>query len=242
MIKAFSLALAQLGDRNILKLLAKTIVLTLVIFALFGALLWFGINWGIAQSGWNSEFDTVDYLAGIVAAVLAFFAGWLWFRVVAIAVLQVFGDEIVMAVERKYYAHAADHAQPVGFRRGLMMGLKSLGRALLLNLVALPLYIALLFTAVGLPIAFLIVNALLLGRDLQEMVVARHSMDLKDPRWALPFATRFGLGFVAAGLFLIPFVNLLAPIIGASMAAHLVHARQSGNSENHLQGMGNTDI
>jgi len=164
------------------------------------------------------------------------------FRVVAIAVLQVFGDDIIMAVERKYYAHVADSAKPVGFQRGLAMGLKSLARAVLLNLVALPVYIALLFTAIGLPIAFLIVNALLLGRDLQEMVVARHSVNLKDPRWTLSFTTRFGLGLVAAGLFLIPFVNLLAPIIGASMAAHLVHRRQSGHSENHLQGMGNRDI
>jgi len=238
MIKAFSLAIGQLGDRNILKLLVKTIALTLVLFVGFGAALWFALQWGIAAMGWNAGGDTAGYLAGFAAAVLTVFAGWLWFRAVAIGVLQVFGDDIVMAVERKYYGHAADNAKAVGFRRGLAMGAKSLGRALLLNLVALPIYIALLFTAIGLPIAFLIVNALLLGRDLQEMVVARHSLDLKDPRWALPFGTRLGLGFVAAGIFLVPFANLLAPIIGAAMATHLVHRRQSEHSENHQPDLG----
>ena len=34
---------------------------------------------------------------------------------------------------------------------------------------------------------------------------------------------RFGLGLVVAFLLTVPFVNFLAPIIGAAMATHLVH-------------------
>ncbi len=231
MIKAFSLALVQIGDRNTLRLLAKTIAITLLIFVMLGAGLYFAGSRAFAAAGWGFDDSVQGYLAGILAAVVTILAVWLWFRAVAIGVLQVFGDDIVMTVERTYYPHVADRAEPVGFRRGLGMGMKSLVRALLLNLVALPFYIALFFTAIGLPIAFLIVNALLLGRDLQEIVVARHSDNLKDSRLTLPFGTRFALGFVVAGLFVVPFVNLFAPIIGAAMATHLVHSRE--NSDNN---------
>ncbi len=233
MIKAFSLALAQLGERNILILLLKTIALTLVLFAVLGVGLYFGVEWALDNAGWRLDDRTESALVGLLAVIATFFAGWLWFRVVAIAVLQVFGDEIVMAVERKYYSATISHAASVGFVRSLKMGIGSLVRALLLNLLALPIYIILLPTAIGLPIAFLIVNAFLLGRDLQDMVVARHSPSLSDPKWTIPFSTRFVLGLVTAAIFLVPFINLLAPIIGASMATHLVHGRQNAHSGAH---------
>ena len=41
----------------------------------------------------------------------------------------------------------------------------------------------------------------------------------------LPRATRITLGILVALIFLVPFVNFLAPVIGAAMAVHLVHAR-----------------
>ena len=38
-------------------------------------------------------------------------------------------------------------------------------------------------------------------------------------------ATRFVLGAIVVALLTIPFVNLVAPIIGAAMATHLVHRK-----------------
>jgi uncharacterized protein involved in cysteine biosynthesis len=37
---------------------------------------------------------------------------------------------------------------------------------------------------------------------------------------------RFLLGLADATLFLIPFVNLAAPVLGAAMATHLFHGRR----------------
>jgi uncharacterized protein involved in cysteine biosynthesis len=98
-------------------------------------------------------------------------------------------------------------------------------RALLYNAIALPFALILLFTGVGAPMLFLAVNAVLVGRDLDEMVAARH------PHLRLERASRtsrFILGLIANLLLLVPLVNLLAPIIAAAMATHLFHQRAAG--------------
>ena len=222
MIKAFVLAVGQIGDRAVLNVLMKTLVLTLAVFIGMGALLYVLGQWAVAAMGWNLSANAA---LGAFSALAVLFAAFLWFRIVALAVLQLFGDDIVIAVERKHYPAAADTARPATMVQNLSMGLRSFGRALLFNLIALPAYVTLLFTGVGLPVAFLVVNALLLGRDLQDMVVARHTTKASDGIWNLGSVRRFGLGLVTAALFLVPFVNLFAPIIGAAMATHLVHRK-----------------
>lgn len=82
----------------------------------------------------------------------------------------------------------------------------------------------LLVTGIGTAIVFWVLNAWLLGRELGDMVWLRHAQG--EP--ALPQidrATRFALGGVVAALMLVPFVNLLAPLIGAAMATHLLHGK-----------------
>ena len=102
------------------------------------------------------------------------------------------------------------------------MGLRSAGRALFFNLLAAPLYLLLLVTGVGTVALFAGVNALLLGRDLGEMVAVRHLADIK-PWLARTRIQRAFLGLAVTILFMIPFANLLAPILGAAMATHLFH-------------------
>jgi uncharacterized protein involved in cysteine biosynthesis len=36
------------------------------------------------------------------------------------------------------------------------------------------------------------------------------------------------MGIIVTGIFLVPFVNLLAPVLGAAMATHLYHRRPPG--------------
>ncbi len=108
------------------------------------------------------------------------------------------------------------------------MGAGSAARAILWNVAAIPLYVLLLATGIGTPIGFFAVNAALLGRDLGDMVAARH----RAPAELLAFrnATRIPrllLGASGTALLLIPFVNLLAPVLGAAMATHVFHRRLS---------------
>ena len=87
--------------------------------------------------------------------------------------------------------------------------------------------VVLLATGVGLPIAFFALNGWLLGRDLGDMVAARHMTNAElvawrtDSRW-----TRLGAGLASAGLFAIPVVNLIAPVVGAAAMTHLFHQRR----------------
>ena len=74
------------------------------------------------------------------------------------------------------------------------------------NLLASPLYIGLLITGIGTAVAFFAVNAILIGRDMQDMVASRHTTDYRqiESEWQLPNLTRFMLGLVIALLLAIP--------------------------------------
>ncbi|MCP3735497.1 EI24 domain-containing protein [Sphingomonas sp. RP10(2022)] len=227
MLRALSLSVAQLGDAAILKVLAKSLAVTLAIFVALGAALFALLHRAFADLGatWG------DGLAGAMTVVLFVLAAWLLFRVVAIAVIGLFGDAIVAAVEARHYPAAHAAARDVGFARSGRMALGSAARAVAINLAMAPVYLVLLFTAVGPAIAFFLVNALLLGRDLGDMVASRHMDDATMRGWRTATrGWRFALGLAATGLFVVPVLNLLAPILGAAMATHLFHASKRGKT------------
>ena len=220
-IRAFLLSIRQLGDPAILRVLAGSIAITLAVFALLGVGVWFGVQ--DASDDWLGFRSGA--LSGLIAVAAAVLLGWLLFRVVAIAVLQLFADRIVAAVEARHYPAALASARPVGQGRAALMGVRSAGRAILVNLLALPVYLLLLVTGVGPAIAFFVVNGWLLGRDLGEMVAARHLRGAAVRDWRTANRSRlFVLGLAETGLFVVPVANILAPVIGAAMATHLFHA------------------
>lgn len=224
MIRALTLSLGQIFEPAIIRVLAKVIALTLALFALLGVALWWAAGVLAAHYGWGAYGDW----AAAAAALVAVIAAWLLFRVVAIAIIGIFADAVVEAVERRHYPAALASARAPGLARTLRMGLASAGRAIGLNLLALPLYLVLLVTGVGTVALFALVNAVLLGRDLGEMVAVRH-MDAGAVRGWLRTTRlpRLMLGLVVTGLFVVPVANLLAPILGAAMATHLFHGRRT---------------
>ncbi|VWX62038.1 EI24 domain-containing protein [Sphingorhabdus sp. 109] len=228
MIEAFTRALAQLTDRKILVILLRVVLLTILLFALFGVAAYFGLVWLFTWLGWTDG----GFAAAAAAAIIAILTGVLLFRIVAIFVLNIFSDDIVDAVEQRYYPEFAEQAKPPGYALGIRMGLASAGRALGYNILAIPLYVLLLVTGVGLPVAFFTINAVLLGRDLQDMVAARHVDDYRalSADWSLSKLQRFILGLIAALLLAVPFVNFLAPVLAAAMASHLVHGKKKERS------------
>lgn len=224
MIDAFLLSVRQLGDKPILSVFLKSLLLTLAIFAALAAALWFGVDALVRDYFAASE--TTANVATTVALLIGALGAWLLFRVIAIAVIGVFADEVVHAVEAKHYPDRFAAARDLSFSRSLGMGIKSAGRALLVNLVLAPLYIMLLITGVGTALAFFLVNSWLLGRDLGDMVAVRHVPDEDLTRWrSATRLSRFTLGAAGTALFFVPFVNFVAPVLGAAMATHLFHRR-----------------
>lgn len=223
MISGFFLSIAQLGDRAFVAVLAKSLALTIALFAALGVGIWYAT--AALGSQWLG--DHAGSLSGLVAAVATVLASWLLFRAVAIAVVGVFADEVVAAVEARHYPAASASARPVSIARSAAMGVRSAARVMLVNLLMLPLYLLLLVTGVGTAVAFFLINGWLLGRDLGDMVAARHlnPAAMRDWRTATA-ARRFALGLAITALFVVPVVNLLAPLLGAAMATHLFHGRR----------------
>ena len=225
MLRAFFLSIGQFGDRAFLIVFAKSLAITFALFILLGGGAWWWAQ-GLAATqgadGWLSA------LAGFAALVAVFAAGWLLFRAIAVGVLMLFVEEIVVAVERKHYPQALAEARHVGMGRAALMGLASAARAILVNVVVLPLYVVLLVTGVGTVALFVVVNGWLLGRDLAEMVAARHLPAAAMRGWRKATAwQRFTLGVAGTGLFMVPILNLAAPLLGAAMATHLFHGRKA---------------
>lgn len=226
MIEALLLSLGQLLDRPILMVFAKSLLITLLVFAAAGIGLWYAMRAlaGPAEA-WVGAGGEGALAAAATLLVLAP-AWWLLFRAIAVAVIGVFADDVVAAVERRHYpqAHAAARDVPLG--RSLAMGLASAARTIAVNLLLSPLYLLLLVTGVGTALLFFLVNAWLLGRDLGDMVAARHLPAKALPAWRRGTGVRrFGVGAVGTALFLVPFLNLAAPVLGAAMATHAFHRR-----------------
>ena len=219
---ALALSLRQLGDRAILGVLFKTALITLGIFLAGGAALYVGVERAIDSF---TQADTSAFGA-LVAAAGMIIAGWFLFRVVALFVLQFFAEDVVRAVEAKHYPHAAHGVRDIPFTEEVGNALRSLVRTVLANAAALPVAALLLFTGIGAAAVFWAVNAFLIGRELRDMVWSRHR---SDPAESAPMGgvNRLLLGGVVVALLAVPFINLLAPIIGAAAATHMVHrARQ----------------
>lgn len=213
-------ALPQVGLPTVRSVLWRTLGLTLLVFLALGILVWLGLRALVMQIGWLQD-------AGVASAVLAVLIGilcaWLLFRAIAIAIVGLYAERLVAAVEMASYGARHELARAVPPIEGLRVAIRSGLRAIGWNLAVLPLYALLLVTGVGAPLLFLLVNAYLFGRDLAELVEGGHP-DL--PRFTS--GQRWQLGLVSALLFVLPVINLLAPVWSVAMATHMFHGRQKG--------------
>jgi CysZ protein len=226
MLHAFALALRQLADPALRRIWLKSLTVTLLAFAVLGTGLWWAADWALAQAGVEeARFAGAEGLRGVLAFAGALLGGWLLWRIVALAVLQFYADEVVAAVEARHYPHHAAAARKLGWREELARGLAGAGRALVWNLLAVPVALVLLVTGVGAPLVFWLVNAVLLGRELQDMVWLRHRPTPETPA-PLTGGKRMLLGGAVTALLTVPFVNFLAPFLGAAAATHLIHRKE----------------
>jgi uncharacterized protein involved in cysteine biosynthesis len=224
MLRALSLSFGQIADPRVRSVLVKSVLLTLLIFAAVAAL----AGWLLTGSN-PCGIGPLDYdctIGGGSGAAIALLLGaaslWFLFPAVAIGVMGVFSDEVVEAVEARHYPAAAAAARRPTTAEGVSLGLRSAGRILLWNALAIPFYILLLVTGFGPFLLFFAINAVALGRDLGEMVAVRRHRGAALEAWlAATRGRRALLGLLVTFLFMIPFANLLAPVIGAAMATHL---------------------
>jgi CysZ protein len=217
MLRAISLGFASLSDKRVMLVLAKVILLTLIAFLGLGVVLWFGIDALFGHYGLRDD----GGLSALAAAFVMLMAGWVLFRAVAVAFTWLFADDIIDAVEDRHYVFTAALGQRPAMGKSVRMALRSVARAIGYNLLMLPIYLLLLLTGVGTALAFLGVNGYLLGRDLEDMLVARHGADTAS----LGAIRRFVLGLGSVAAMMIPFVQFIVPVVATAAAVHMGHDR-----------------
>ena len=213
MISALLLALRQLTDPALQRLLLRCVLLTLATFVvLIGAVA--ALLFGLDLTG-LSWLDPVLATAGsAVALVLA----WLLFPVAVGLILGLFAEDVVDLVERRHYP-ALPKAPGMSLAAQVYTGVRFLIVALPLNLIALPLY---LIPGANLPV-YLALNGYLLGREYFELVAGQRLPLREVSRLRREQRGRLWLaGVVIALMLLIPVFNLVAPVVAIAFMVHLV--------------------
>jgi uncharacterized protein involved in cysteine biosynthesis len=220
MITAFARAIGQLPDPAFRRPLLWSVGLAIVVFVAIWIAVWFALTrTSLFETVWLD--GVVDALGGLATIVLTF----LLFPGVAGAILALFLDGVVGAVERRHYPDLAAPRQ-TGLGEQLAIAIKFIATVVALNLLALPLY---LIPAVNL-VVFYGLNGYLLGREYFELVTPRR-MDTGAARvlWRGNRARFVTAGAVFALTATIPLLNLLAPVVAAATMTHLVEsARRTG--------------
>jgi len=213
MIGSFARAIANLFAPALRRVVALSFALAVASFAL----LWLALAIALAHSphfGWR----VLDWLVDSLGVLAALALSWLLFPAVVTMVMGFFLDRVAGAVERlDYPGRGAARSAPVS--ETLMTTLRLMGLTVILNLLALPLYVLM----PGLNFfVFLGLNGYLFGREYFEVVALRR-LELRAARaLRTRFAGRVFLGGVAiAGVFAVPLVNLVAPVIATAFMVHL---------------------
>ncbi len=223
-LRAFLLALGQLGDPRFRRVLFLGLGLTVGL--LVGATVLFvwivGLLIGdsvtlplIGQVTWLN--DALEYSSLAVMLVLSTFL----MVPVASAFISLFLDEVAQAVEDRHYPHLPP-ARRISILEAIKDSLAFLGVLIVANLAALILY--LIFTPLA-PLIFWGLNGFLLGREYFTLVAIRHL----GPEGAARLRRAHNLTIWTAGTLMavpltVPLVNLLVPILGAATFTHIYHA------------------
>lgn len=215
MVGAFLLALAQLGDRRILRLLGRCVLLGVAAFAA----LWVAVGWLLAQTsvtaiGWLEA--ALDVLGGLATLALT----WLLFPTVLAACVGLFLEPVAAAVEARHHPHLPP-AAGLPWWTALGASLRFLLVALVVNLLLL----ALLAWPPIYPVAYLAANGWLVGREYVELVALRRGPPAAAR--ALRAAHRGELlvfGVVVTALLAVPAANLLVPVVATAAMVHRVQA------------------
>ncbi|MGH6943360.1 MAG: EI24 domain-containing protein, partial [Geminicoccaceae bacterium] len=212
MLKALILGFETLGDPVVRRLLVRCVLLALTTFvALLAAVAL--ILGNVDLTGWPWLDTIVAFAGSAVVVVLA----WLLFPVAVAAGLNFFAEDVAEAVERRHYPELGP-ALGLGIAQSIWASVRFAAFALLLNLLVLPVYL--------LPVAnagvYLALNGYLLGREYFEVVALRRVGPAAAK--ALRREARLTVwlaGVVIAVMLIIPFFNLVAPVVGVGFMVHL---------------------
>lgn len=227
MFAAVEKSFAQLGDPKLRWVILKSLGIALLFYVVIWVATWFlvaaiptlNVSW-LGETGNRWLNDLVHFLAGLAAFVLPLFLFPACFGIV----MSLFLEEVADAVEDRHYPQLGK-APGVPLWVGIWSGVKFFLLLVGINLVLLPIYLVLLFFPIASVALFCVVNGYLCSVEYFELVGLRRQpmADVNALRRANRGRVWFaGILIAAAGI--VPFLNLLAPILGTAL---MVHMRQT---------------
>ena len=216
MIRAFELAIQQLGDPRLRGVIWQSLLLSLALQAVIVGVAWWALQ-SFVTFQWTWVNSAVHWLGGAAVLVLALMLFPASFGIV----ISVFMERIADIVESAYYPRLGK-ARGIPIWTGIWTGLVFLVAVIALNLVLLvPYLIALLFFGSG-AVLFYALNGWLTGRLYYEQVALRRLDPAEVKAWRRANAgVLWGTGIVIVFLATIPVVNLLVPVVGTAAMVHV---------------------
>ena len=90
MISAFALALRQLADPRVVAIMLKCVGIAFLAFAVIGTVSWYALDMVLAAFGFEDNLgESAGAVRGLAALVIILIGGWLLWRIIALAVLQI---------------------------------------------------------------------------------------------------------------------------------------------------------
>jgi CysZ protein len=196
------------------KVFVKSILITLVVLIGFVVLVTF-IAKHMAPLLENQDYAFyVPWIAGIGSFMIA----WLLFPGIMPFIAGFFSNDIIEVIERQDYPPVI--MNPNSFFSDLIFDTKFALKALLFNLLVLPLY---LIPVINL-LLFFSLNGYLLGKQFYMAAARRHVDDLKVSALGTKYSRAiFWAGVLIAFLATIPLINLIIPFWGVALMTHLFH-------------------
>jgi len=225
MISAFSRAFGQLSDKSLRKVVWIGIVGSLAIFFV----IWFAVGFALFQTdlfstGWLfGIFDwIVEKLSDIFGGVLVIIATWFLFPSIVTLIVSFFLEQAALAVENKHYPDLPA-ARGQDLKEILRITLKFTGLSIVLNILALPIYVVFFFLGPLNLFVFYGLNGYLLGREFFELIAHRRMEPLQATHLRSAFQGQMFLaGVIITFLMTIPVINLVAPVVATAAMVHLV--------------------
>src|SRR5205823_2734975 len=167
----------------------------------------------------------LDWIVDLLGALAVLFLSWLLFPAVVTMMAGFFLDRVAAAVEARDYPGLPPAAGMPLFDM-LMATLRLMLLTIILNLLVLPLY---LFLPGINFFVFLVLNGYLFGRAYFEVVAFRRLDRGTAKAVRQRFAGRVFIGgLVITGLFSLPLVNLVAPVIATAFMVHVFESLWRG--------------
>ena len=192
---------------------------TVMVFAGIASLFWWlvgGLDW--LDHGWLAKTSWDEWMLRGFGTLLLLVIGWFAFPLVVTAVTGMFLEPLADRIERRHYPLApAPRKVPLGEQ--IHSSIRVLARGIGWNLLVLPFY----FIPVINLVVYAWLNSFLLSREYFQVVAVRH-VSLAEAKELYRNHRKEMLrgGLSLSLLFVIPGVNLCAPLLATAWMVHRV--------------------